>query len=347
MKILDETTDWLQDSTSKNILWIVGAPGAGKSTIATTIAKQLQATERSCSKFFSKRDDPHLRDPRQIWRTLAYGLADNHDGLKAILMLRLIEKKNRNPQDDTVFDQFQKLIGSMLQTIVKETRFRSHQILYPVVIIDALDECYSADDNSWQSLLDSLTCWTELPGVFKLVVTSRDHFDIRTTLGNASRQIDLSTGDNVSDDSTDDIRKFFTTRFAEIRKKYPGLPSDWPGEAAMEEMTYYAAGLFIWADMVVKYIGHRTVGRIPASRLEDVLSDIKPQSGNQRNKIKEFDGRDRVDRVYARIVFEAFRHSGAYEREAAKSVLAAVVLAKEPLRKCDLVDLLSTDTSQF
>ncbi len=181
----------MQDCDSeKNILWIVGAPGAGKSTIATTIARELAGAAPFCATFFSKRDIPHLRDPRQVWRTLAYGLASKHAGVKAALMLTLSEK-NGDPQNDLVIDQFEKLIKGPLETDLKETNFRLRKVAYPVIIIDALDECYSANDNSWQSLLKSLVGWAELPGVFKLVVTSRDHGDLRKKLGQMSRQIDL------------------------------------------------------------------------------------------------------------------------------------------------------------
>ncbi len=41
VNILKEATDWLEDAKAPNILWIVGAPGTGKSTIATKIARNF------------------------------------------------------------------------------------------------------------------------------------------------------------------------------------------------------------------------------------------------------------------------------------------------------------------
>ncbi len=42
INILKEVRGWLQDGKEENkILWIVGDPGTGKSTVATTIAKEL------------------------------------------------------------------------------------------------------------------------------------------------------------------------------------------------------------------------------------------------------------------------------------------------------------------
>ncbi len=74
-----------------------------------------------------------------------------------------------------------------------------------------------------------------------------------------------------------------------------------------------------------------------------MLNDIRTQSRIQPGEIKEID--EGVDCLYARILFESIQHSKPDERNDAKRILATVVLAKEPLRKCDLVELLSTNTS--
>ncbi len=185
----------------------------------------------------------------------------------------------------------------------------------------------------------------KLRGVFKLIVTSRRRGDLDEKLGgigevtSGCRIIDLATGEGASEDSKRDIEKFFTDKFAEIREhfKYLKLPPDWPGSEAIKDMTGYAAGLFIWAVMVVKYIGEEAGGSVPKERLEDVLSDIKVFD-------KRIDGRVQVDRLYARILFDAFRKSTPPQLNKAKGILAAVVLAKEPLRWSDLIQLLSTDT---
>ncbi len=120
--------------------------------------------------------------------------------------------------------------------------------------------------------------WAALPSLLKLIVTSRVHFDLREALGKVSHSIDISTGNY---NSASDIRTFLSKKFAEIRKEF-GLSSDWPSEAAIQEMTDYAAGLFIWADMVVKYVGQVTGGGIPNERLKRVLADIQAHPGNQR-----------------------------------------------------------------
>ncbi len=184
--------DWLHDyDSAENILWIVGAPGTGKSTIATTIAKELPATTPLCARFFYNRDVPHLRDPRQIWSTLAYQLAKKDDGVKAALMAEL-GKMIPRPDYSTALEQFEKLIQNPLETAWKETN--RTKAPHPLIIIDALDECDFPDEGAW---LESLACWSKLPGAFKLIVTSRDLPDthakpsyfINLTMGTKLRRI--------------------------------------------------------------------------------------------------------------------------------------------------------------
>lgn len=261
--------------------------------------------------------------------------------MAAALMSTMSEKKKGNPKDDSAIDQFRNLIEGPLVTVRREAWGES----YPVIIVDALDECYPAKDDDWKHLLCSLACWRKLPGVFKLIVTSRYRVELNEKLGEVSHRINLTTGEGASEDAISDIRIFLTEKFVGIKAdfKHISLPSDWPTEAAIQEMTVYAAGLFIWAALVARFVGQHTGAGRPAKRLQDVLNDIKPHSRIQPVEIHGPD--EGVDRLYARIVFEALQHSRPDERNEAKRILATIVFAKEPLRKRDLVDLLSTDTS--
>ncbi|KLO03766.1 hypothetical protein SCHPADRAFT_809228, partial [Schizopora paradoxa] len=110
--ILEKVRAWLDDPNSNSILWVVGPPGVGKSTIATTIVKD---DNYPCVKFFATRDIPDLRDTRCIWPTIAYSLTRRHDGLKAAIMRALGKKRNIDVGDDTAFDQFQNLIKEPLE----------------------------------------------------------------------------------------------------------------------------------------------------------------------------------------------------------------------------------------
>lgn len=335
MNILKEVRRWLENDKAPNILWIEGAPGAGKSAIATTLANH-DSLKATCATFFCQRDVLRLRDPSWIWRTVAFGLSEKHDAIASSLNSTLKEK-GTCPNVQTVEGQLEILIAGLIKFIPDNGR-------YPVIIIDALDECDAAVGNTWKSLLDSFNSWSKkLSGKFKLIVTSRSHPDIRLALGpkDMSQHIDLGTGDDVSDDSTNDITLFFNKRFATMRDNI-GLPSGEPNADEIHRLAEYAAGLFIWAETVIEYVGGRAAGSSPSKRLKNVLNHIEPRTEGEAVRLPS----NRIDFLYARILFEAFRLSDDIERETGQKILAAIVLAKEPLRKSDLVELLSANTSK-
>ncbi len=71
---------------------------------------------------------------------------------------------------------------------------------------------------------------------------------------------------------------FFVEKFAKIIEEfeYLNLPSDWPGTELIEEMTAYAAGSFIWADMVVENIGEKSAVLILINVFKLYSMTLKP-----------------------------------------------------------------------
>ncbi|KLO08972.1 hypothetical protein SCHPADRAFT_585405 [Schizopora paradoxa] len=254
-------------------------------------------------------------------------------------MLALKDKRDIDVQDETALTQFEKFVVGPMDTVTKESGSRSRKNPYPTVIIDALDECCPA--NNWDSLIKSLERW---PKNLKLIITSRYHHDLHERLGEVSHRIDLATGDDVSPESRDDIKVFFEAKFKEMRSrsdfKVFKLPQIWPAQSEIRRMVDYAAGLFIWADMAVSYLAPTegdNAGYDPDQRLQNLLSDI----GDEYHR--GIEGADRVDILYARIIFEAFPRSIRNERVMARRTLATILLAKAPIREGDLIELMSTD----
>ncbi len=175
--------DWLKDLDLPNTLWMFGAPGAGKSAIATTLVKEF--TERCCcAKFSAKRDIADRRDPMRVWRTLAYSLAKLHVGLKGSIM-EALSNDSHYSQTATVHAQFRDLIVGALQ---------DQQFLSVVIVLDALDECFTEDNEDGRELLQTVAGWSDLPRTFRLMVTSRDIPDIRSSLAEVSHPVSLTTG---------------------------------------------------------------------------------------------------------------------------------------------------------
>ena len=84
-KIFGEIGRWLDDIDAPNVLWIVGSPGSGKSTVASSLVSQLMKHGRMGSNFAFKRGNITLSDPAAVWRTIAHDLA-RYDGSFASIL---------------------------------------------------------------------------------------------------------------------------------------------------------------------------------------------------------------------------------------------------------------------
>ncbi|KLO18821.1 WD40 repeat-like protein [Schizopora paradoxa] len=328
VKILEKVEDWLKDTNevdgkkSPNVLWISGAPGAGKSTIAASIIRKAQHKRAA---FLVTRDVPERRDPRNIWRTIAFALAKMHPPFKDnITEVRNSEEPDIIPKNADVRDQFRCLIKEPFEKNAEGSSC-------VIVIIDALDECRT-DDKDWRDLLNTIAAWSKLPSNIKLIVTSRDEKDIRDKLSEVSKPIVLESGESVSKDTSDDIRRFFVESFDGI-----SVPDEaWPGEEAIEQLTKYAAGLFIWARTVVEYVGKRKQFPGPVQKLKGVLGNLGKSNDKTNSKI---------DRLYGQVVYETLSDQDDEYLEAAKFVLATIVLAKAPLETADVAGFLAIQDS--
>jgi hypothetical protein len=204
-------------------------------------------------------------------------------------------------------------------------RNRDRCLAKPVVVaLDALDEC--GVEGSWQRklFLTTLNSWSQFSLGFKLLVTSRNESDIRKSLASVSQHVVLRTGDLVEDQSSNDIRLFLQSRFAEIAEDYsPSLPPTWPGESTIELLTQRAAGLFIWAETVTKFVRKGA----PVSQLKLILS------GSDKGV--------NIDSLYRKILDISFGKADHDTLESFKTVVSSVILAKSPLSRDSLKSLLA------
>jgi len=105
------------------------------------------------------------------------------------------------------------------------------------------------------------------PSSFKLIITSRDERVPRSFYDDrACRRIILETGDSVSRETVNDIRIFFEESFDRITPEI-GLPSTWPGEVAIDQLTDRAAGLFIWAKTAMAFMEDKFQSQVQGQQI--------------------------------------------------------------------------------
>ncbi len=136
----------------------------------------------------------------------------------------------------------------------------------------------------------------------------------------------LETGDGTSDETSDDIRLFFEASFRDMELPDPS----WPGKDVIDDLTRHAAGLFIWAKTVIKFVGYKR------SDARYKLAEVTANMGSG-------DVARNIDELYGQVICTTFSATGvtAKDRDVAKFILAAISMAKAPLRIQDLVELLA------
>ncbi|PPQ99530.1 hypothetical protein CVT24_005320 [Panaeolus cyanescens] len=325
--VLTNIREWVDDLESTNILWIRGFPGVGKSTIAATLIDRLRKTNRLGSYFIFERAKTTTATPNALWRNIAYDLARHYPAARNVIIERL-DDEEVDVDTSNVKTIFRNLIEAPLLASIDIPKGRS-----PVIVVDALDECSSKGtlhSPDREGLFWTLKRWSQLPSRFKLVVTSRGEDDIVRALSPISEPIDLSSGHHVKIQASADIKKYLKAQFKTVAGEYPdSLPSDWPGEDIIDEFVNRAAGLFIWAKTLVQVIRDGE----PNSRMRELLHDGI--------------GLGDVSLLYARVLDRSFRIPGPLVINSFQQIVGAMVYAKHPLSRYELMELFNIESSMM
>jgi hypothetical protein len=123
--ILSLIYDWIgSKEPSHNVCWLRGAAGSGKSTIASTVATQLDSGNSRLqglgslgATFFCKRDDGSINQPGLVFPTLAFRLASAFPSLKEGILNTLMADPDIGQSPIANQFQFQKLIFDPLSIL--------------------------------------------------------------------------------------------------------------------------------------------------------------------------------------------------------------------------------------
>ena len=318
--VLWEVEDWLTGEREQRIFWLNGLAGTGKSTIAQTFAETTFADGKLGASFFCSRDSEDRRNLQAIFPTLAFQLAYRYPLFRKELLQVL--KAHPNVGRESLCLQMEKLIVSPLKATCIPT----------LIIIDALDECM--DEQSASAILSMLSRYTNgIPNV-KFFITGRPEPQIRS--GFRLRSLPLITKvlklHEVKPEAVNnDIRLFFQTRLtdlAENRSDY-NAEGDWPSPSDIDILCKKAAGFFIYASTVVKFIESKN--HKPTKQLNQIIS--LPQSTSH-------EGRSGIDLLYTQVLRQAVNVDDRELHSCFRSIVGAVLLVFNPLSVNALSDLL-------
>jgi len=321
--ILLQLERWLGDELDHRVFWLNGLAGTGKSTIAQTFAEISFADGKLGASFFCSRDFEDRSNLQVIFPTLAFQLAYRYLPFRE----RLIQVLRANPDvgRESLCSQMEKIIIAPL----KAARIRT------LVIIDALDEC--KDEEPASIILSVLSRYVdEIPDV-KFFITGRPEPRIRSgfrleSLRPITEVLKLHSVERSSVDG--DIELFFTTRLVEIAKARSDciLAQDWPNPSDINILCKKAAGFFIYASTVVKFITSKN--HTPTKQLDRIVS--LPESTT-------YEGRSGIDLLYTQVLKQAVDDTDADAEEiysCFRRVVGVVLLVLNPLSITALSDLL-------
>jgi hypothetical protein len=316
VSVLQEISTWVSDHDGSRILWLYGLAGTGKSTIAASVAYDLEAKYQLGGTFFFSRSVTNRSKPDYIFSTIASQMASR--------VPKVAEGIFSAIRDDPVLGesapimQFPRLIVGPL--------ISADDLLVPIVLVfDALDECTAPVD-----ILSIIGAEAQkLPLLVKILITSRPELGIRRMMegmGSLVRPIGLSRNNDVDRD----LEVFFSESMAQVARRH-NLVADWPGEAARKALVQKANGLFIWASTALKFIADEGVDD-PEHQLNQVLGSFAPsQPSPWRN----------VDVLYLKVLTDAFTQKAAEGRlNLFRKVVGAIVTVTYPMTAPALGQLL-------
>ena len=258
--VLLQIEQWSADQRGNRVFWLTGPAGSGKSTIARTFAEISFFDGKLGASFFCSRDFKDRSNLQVIFPTLAFQLAHRYAQFREQLLQVL--STNPGAGRGSLCSQLEKLIVGPLKVAQIST----------LVVIDALDECKDTEPAS--ALLFVLSRYVhEIPDV-KFFISSRTETPIQEgfqleSLRSITDVLDLYDVERFSVD--EEIRLYIKTRLTHLKRRRGGrCPDEWPSSHDIDILCKKAAGLFIYASKVIKFVASEN--HLCNERLDLILS---------------------------------------------------------------------------
>ncbi|RXW16150.1 hypothetical protein EST38_g9705 [Candolleomyces aberdarensis] len=282
--VQDEIVGWICDGDSdgdpKEIMWVTGPAGSGKTAIMGSVADTCQGKGiLGATHFFSSfSGSANRRSKRFLVPTLAYQLVQH----KAMTQVadQILSAIEHNP---AVFDQ--KLEVQFDQLILEPLRAcREGRGAWPkVIIIDGLDECEavqyhdeaqrnaprrSKEDDQIEilSMLKKAASDPDFP--FRIVIASRSEHSIKHFFADVAKPLTRELFLDAKYNPDADMALFLESKFANIRRE-SHLASSWPRVDVRRTLIANASGQFIYVATVGRFM--EVSGGNPDELLKQVL----------------------------------------------------------------------------
>ncbi|CAN9082852.1 unnamed protein product [Alternaria alternata] len=326
--LLKDIYAWTDGHDERNVYWLNGLAGTGKSTIARTVARRHYERRSLGASFFFNRGGGDVSRAREFVTSLAVQLAYNVPVARQHICDAIAERPDIS--SFALRDQWQQLVLRPLSALNS-----LGNITALVLVIDALDEC--DDDDDIRVIIGLLAEAQLLSGPrMRVFLTSRPEVAIRHGFYDVPNTLhQCFVLHHIASPVVDaDIELFLKHNLA-ITGREQRLPADWPSSEIIAKMVQRASGLFIWAATAHNFI--RLGGRrFAAGRLNSIIKDDSdPQVEPEKH----------LDTIYTTILRNSVRseYTTAEKEENCemlRHILGSLVVVKSPLSARSLGGLL-------
>ncbi|KAG8731247.1 hypothetical protein FRC10_001943, partial [Ceratobasidium sp. 414] len=301
--VLEDLRAWKNDPNGPKVYWMNGMAGTGKTTIASTLCSELEATRQLAASFFCSRELPDCRDATCIIPTISYQLAR----FSLPFQSALCETLGNDPDAST------RSVGVQFEKLIKEPLLRVKEAIPDgvVVVIDALDEC--SDGVSAQLFLDAFHRYAgDLPIRFFVTCRPNQSFHKKILSWNEASRTLFHLHDIEQSVVRGDIETYLRAELEELSANH------------IRQLSEQSGKLFIFAATVVRYVKPYHASSIWHARLETMLNAQWSSGSRAYNSI---------DILYNTILSAALSHDELEpsDVEAMKRVLYTVICSKEPM----------------
>jgi NACHT domain len=304
------------------ICWLNGPAGSGKSAISLTIAESWATKKRLGASFFFFRGAGSQSKISHFISTLAYYLSISIPATKR--RIKDLLKKEPTILSCPLKHQFQKLV--LEPVLAAQNRLLDFlPAKKPIlIVVDALDEC---DDKYLMAefigiIIEECQKGRRFP--FRFFITSRLEEHIQKKLETPSARSAVYPLALQDFDAAIDIRNFcrfqFDAIYEENSRLMRSIQQPWPSEAELEEIVRMAAGSFIFAVTLLRFIND---GSAPPHK--KLSGAVVTHPG--------------LDPLYTQV-FSAAPRTDDFDR-----VIGTIMLLRVPLPITSLADLLQLETS--
>jgi hypothetical protein len=240
---ITEIMEWIHsvgEEDSAQVCWLYGPAGAGKSSIAHTIAECCKDEGLlGCMFCFSTSAQSHRLG--RIFRTISRDLANFNPEWKKALA-HAIQDNDALRTTSSLEWQFKALLLDLAIGL------KEHVVGPIVIVIDALDEC--GDGSERKQLLHYIARLKELPSSFCFLVTSRSDKDMMDKLN----ELDYTKSKNIAavspTDTDADIRIMVETKLG----KQITNDKKWIEGSMAKKLVDAAEQSFQWASTACNFI---------------------------------------------------------------------------------------------